>query len=227
MVDQMNNQLLTKLKFGLAAAVICIGMSAACIAQQSNDNSTQLIVPAVLRLMDEADAPAPSAGVVTKVIAKEGDRVKRGALLAKLDDSEARLAVEAAKLDVAIARQLAENDVPLRYASKAAEVADAELRRSQESIRQFAKSVSQSQIDVERLTAEKARLEQEKATQDQQAAKLELELKENRFRAARVMYERRQIRAPIDGMIVEVEVHQGAWLEAGQKAFRLVGIDRL
>lgn len=202
-------------------------LSMVSYAEELIAEEPMLSVPAVIRLMDEADAPAQAAGVIIHVMAKEGDQVTQGDLLAKLDDSEAKLAVRAAIIDVEIAQQLSENDVPLRYAIKAAEVADAELRRSQESIRQFAKSVSQSQIDVEKLTAEKARLEQERSEQDQQAARLELKLRHNRLMAAKVVYEHRQIRAPITGVVVEVEVYPGAWLEQGQKAFRVVDVARL
>ncbi len=191
------------------------------------ESSGVTVSSVVLRLLDEAEAPARSAGVVTRVEAQEGDHVKRGDLLAQLDDAEVKIAVASAKIEAAIARQAAEDDTPVRYAAKAAEAARAELRRSAESIAKFPKSVSQSQMDVERLTIEKATLEKESAQETLKQARLEQRLRESRLAAAKLELSRRQIIAPLDGVVVEVLVRAGEWLQPGQKAFRIVRTDRL
>ena len=100
--------------------------------------------------------------------------MKKGEVLAQIDDQVARMAELAAKLKYDVAHEKATNDVQVRYARKAAEVAEAELERSTESIARFAKSVSESQLDVERLTVEKTRLEAEQAEHNQQIAMLEM-----------------------------------------------------
>ncbi len=182
---------------------------------------------AVLRLVNEADAAARSTGLVINLLVSEGDVVTEGELLARLDETKAKLAVEASELELAVAMHKASNDVAIRYSEKAIEVAEAELARSEESIKKFAGSVSQSQIDVERLTAEKAKLDLELAEKEQETANLEVEQRRKEFQAAQVELERCQIRSPMVGQVVEVAVHQGAWLELGQKAFRIVNIDLL
>src|SRR5262245_32436593 len=101
----------------------------------------------VLRLLEEAEVPGQEAGVITNVAVREGQRVKQGELLAQIDDQVAKLAADAAKAKYDIAKAKATNDVRLRFAQKSTEVAEAELRRSTESIERFAKSVSQSQLD--------------------------------------------------------------------------------
>lgn len=181
----------------------------------------------VLRLLDEADAPAMSAGVLQSVEVREGDRVSAGQSLAVLDDARERIALQAAEIELKIARHTAEDDVPLRAAAKTAEAAAAELRRSEESIEKFARSISQSQIDVERLTLEQAELEHERAGQEQRKAQLQAKLLEKRVEAAKTELMRRKIVSPLDGVVVESLVRRGEWLEPGQKAFRVVRIDRL
>ena len=111
--------------------------------------------------------------------------MKQGELLAQIDDQVAKLVAEATKAKYDIARAKATNDVRLRYAQKATEVSQAELRRSTESIERFAKSVSQSQLDVEQLTVQKNRLEGEQATHEQQIATLEMKQQESELNAAR------------------------------------------
>jgi len=181
----------------------------------------------VLRLLAEADVPAQEAGVLTQVAVREGDVVKQGALLAQIDDQVARMAEQAAKLKLDVAREKATNDVQVRFASKAAEVAEAELKRSTESIARFAKSVSDSQLDVDRLNAEKTRLEAEQANHNQQIAMLEMKTAQNELDAAKVQRIRRRIVAPFDGTVVQIFVRLGEWVEPGQQALRIVNTDRL
>jgi RND family efflux transporter MFP subunit len=181
----------------------------------------------VLRLMDEAEVPAQESGVLTAVVVREGQPVKRGDVLARVDDRVARMAQLAAELACDEARQKAENDVDIRFAKKSLEVAEAELRRSTDSIERFAKSVSQSQIDVERLTVEKSRLEGEQAVHEAALNALEAKRKENELAAAKLEVARRQIVAPIDGVVVQIFVRLGEWVEPGQKAMRIVNVEKL
>ena len=158
---------------------------------------------------------------------REGQRVKQGELLAQIDDQVARLAADAAKAQYDIARAKATNDVRIRFAQKSLEVSEAELRRSTESIERFAKSVSQSQLDVEQLTVQKNRLESEQAEHEQQIAALEMKAKENELigrpgpshAAADSRAVRRRDRAGLRP--------KGEWVEPGQKALRIVNVDRL
>jgi macrolide-specific efflux system membrane fusion protein len=181
----------------------------------------------VLRLLEEAEVPAQESGVVTAVAVREGQRVKRGQLLTQIDDQVPRLAADAATSQYEIARAKASNDVKIRFAKKALQVAEAELRRSMESIERFPKSVSQSQLDVEELTVQKNRLEAEQAEHEQQIAALEMNAKKNELAAAQAEVTRRRIVAPFDGVIVQVYVRQGEWVKPGQQALRIVNVDRL
>lgn len=181
----------------------------------------------VLRLIEEAEVPAQEAGVITELAVRDGQRVKKGELLAQIDDQVARLAADAAQAQYDIARAKAANDVRMRFSKKALEVAQAELRRSTESVERFAKSVSQSQLDVERLTVEKNQLEAEQAQYEHQVALLEMKAQANELTAARALLGRRQIVAPFDGVVVQIYVRRGEWVEPGQQAVRLVNVERL
>jgi macrolide-specific efflux system membrane fusion protein len=181
----------------------------------------------VLRLLAEAEVPAQEAGIVTSLAVREGARVKQGDLLAQIDDEVAKLAEAAAQLQFDVAAAKATNDVRLRFAQKALEVSEAELKRSSESVERFAKSVSQSQLDVERLTVEKNRLELEQAMHEHQVAQLEMKTKDHERTAAKAAVSRRRIAAPIDGIVVQVLVRHGEWVQPGQPALRIVNVDRL
>ncbi len=71
---------------------------------------------AFVRVLEEADIPAREVGVLAALEAREGDLVKVGQVLSKLDDDDAKLAVARAELDLAIAERQAKNSVPVRTA---------------------------------------------------------------------------------------------------------------
>ena len=180
-----------------------------------------------LGLISEAEVAAQEGGVGASGAVRDGQQVKKGELLAQSDDEVAQLADDAAQAKYEIAKAQATNDVRIRFSKKALEVSEAELRRSTEAIQQFAKSVSQSQLDVEKLTVQKNALESEQAAHEMQIATLDMHSKENELSAARAQVERRRIVAPFDGVIVQVFLRQGEWAEPGQKALRIVNVDRL
>jgi macrolide-specific efflux system membrane fusion protein len=80
---------------------------------------------------------------------------------------------------------------------------------------------------VEKLTVERNQLESEQAQHEHQVAVLEANAKENERTAARAQVERRQILAPFDGVIVQIYVRRGEWVEPGQQALRIVNVERL
>jgi RND family efflux transporter MFP subunit len=212
----------------LACAYIVLAMMGPLIYAGEDSAASGLEVESVvLRLMEEAEVPAQEAGVVTSLSVREGQRVKQGELLAQIDDQVPRLAAEAVQAQYDITRAKAANDVRRRFAKKSLEVSQAELQRSMESIERFAKSVSQSQLDVERLTVQKNQLEAEQAEHEHQVATLEMKAQENELTAARAQVARRRIAAPFDGVVVQIYVRRGEWVEPGQKALRIVNVDRL
>jgi RND family efflux transporter MFP subunit len=229
MVETVMSNRLPVAVIGLVCAIGVRGYAADGIVTASKPASGSGIEveSVVLRLFEEAEVPAQEAGVVVNVAVREGQRVKQGELLAQLDDQVPRLAADAAKAKYDITHEKATNDVKIRFAQKALEVSEAELKRSTESIEKFAKSVSQSQLDVEKLTVQKNRLEAEEAEHEQSIAGLEMKAQENEWNAARAQIARRKIAAPFDGAIVQVYLRKGEWAEPGQKALRIVNADRL
>src|SRR4051794_3509257 len=211
--------------FGVVTAISIV--TCAFAANEKPKNSAVEVQSVAIRLLEEAEVPAQEAGVITNVAVREGQRVKQGELLTQIDDQVPRLMAEAIKAKYDIARAKATNDVRQRYAQKATDVSEAELRRSTESIEHFAKSVSQSQLDVEQLTVQKNRLEAEQARHEQEVAVLEMKREEAELNAAKAQITRRRIAAPFDGVIVQIYARKGEWAEPGQKALRIVNVDKL
>ena len=104
--------------------------------------------------------------------------------MARLDDTDAVLGLDKAKLEREIAVKQANDDVKLRFAKKALEVATAEEQRAIESRgkiyqKRFANGVGRTAADEA-----KSGLEVEAAAEDQEIARLTAKLKENAVETA-------------------------------------------
>ena len=181
----------------------------------------------VVTLIDQVDLAAREAGALEQIAVREGQTVENGAMLARLDDTDAVLGLNKAKLEREIAVKQADDDVKLRFAKKALEVATAEERRAIESAQKFSKSVSQTELDELRLTKEKAGLEVEAAKEDQEIARLTAKLKENAVETAVNNVAHRRIISPLGGMVVQIKRQRGEWVQPGDVVVRVLRLDRL
>ncbi|QDV15544.1 putative efflux pump membrane fusion protein [Gimesia panareensis] len=197
-------------------------------AEEKRSDLQSLRIDSVLvTVIEQVEVPAREEGQLTKIQVREGMTVERGALLAQLEDSEAQLLLEQAKLEYEMAQLKAKNDVDLRFARKSHEVANAELQRAKDSIQKYPKSISRTELDRLQLTAEKAELEIEQATEEAKTAQLEALLKKNAAQIAALAVQKRKVVSPISGMVVQIMIKNGEWVRPGDTVMRLLKLDRL
>jgi macrolide-specific efflux system membrane fusion protein len=202
--------------------------SIAAAEPSAGQSENRVEIPsALVKLIEQVEVPAREAGVLAAVEVRQGQMVEEGELLARIDDTVARLAEEKAGIDLRIARENAENDVNIRFANKSVEVARAELRRSVESLEKYPKSVSESEMDRLRLIVEKSVLEVEQAEREFKIAGFTRQIRENEHRAAAETVKRHQVTAPLGGMVVQVNRRRGEWVEPGEEVMRILRLDRL
>jgi RND family efflux transporter MFP subunit len=212
---------MTHMLRSILAGLLLVGYSA-CVSGQ------EIQIPNVLvKLIDELDVPAAEAGTVTEAAVHEGKTVAAGEVLIQIDDSQARYALERARIELAIAREKAASDIAFRGAERTSETAAAELQRAEESRSRLRDTVTETELERLRLAADQARLAVEKAQQEQQAARLAQDLKQVEVDFAAQQVARRQVTAPFAGMVVQVHARRGAWVEPGDKLLRVVRLDRL
>jgi multidrug efflux pump subunit AcrA (membrane-fusion protein) len=180
-----------------------------------------------ITLLDEADLSAPESGLCLELLVEEGDRVSKGDLLIRLDDSQEQLKVERSQQELAIARKQAENQVAVEIAQKAEGAARSKLNLSKKALARYPKSVPEEQIEEETFVADKAKLEIVRAEFDLEVAGLNAKLIENELLSANEKLARKQIRSSLDGVVVEVNANAGEWVEVGHKLIRVVRLNRL
>ncbi len=194
---------------------------------QSQGSSGLKIDSVLVSLIEQVEVPAREVGQLNKMLVKEGMSVQEGEVLARIEDSEAVLLLKQAKLESEMSKLKAENDVNIRFARKAYEVAKSELQRAEDSIKKYPKSISKTELDRLKLTAEKAELEIEQATEDAKTSQLEARLKQNAEEIASLAVQRRRVVAPISGMVVQIMAKNGEWVRPGDTVLRILKLDRL
>ena len=171
--------------------------------------------------------PAREAGVLVELSVKEGDTVRRGGAIARIDDSQPRFEKQkaSAEHDQAIAK--AKSDVDVRYSVAAEKVAEAEVEKAVASNRRIPGSVTQVELARLQLNQKKSELQIEQAQLERQLSSLDVQSKEVEVLAAENRIGRRQIASPIDGMSVQVYPHLGEWMQPGDPLARVVRTDKL
>ena len=137
---------------------------------------------------------AQREGLIQDVFAEEGDRVRKGQVLAQIDTRQANLAVAQARADLSEAR------ARLMTATARSSAADREARRLG----------GLGQIDaVAGQDADKAADEAQVQRGELAAARAGVEVAEQKLRTQAFEIEARQVRAPLDGRIVRRSAKPG------------------
>ena len=211
----------------ITAAATCLVLFALGDADPVGSPGVARIDSVLVTLIEQVDVPARDAGVLAKLPVREGLVIEEGAVLAELEDLEARQTVEQAQLELDVAKKEASNDLKVRFARKSHEVALAELKRATESVEKYKRSVSQSELDSLRLTADGTALEVEQAQHDLDIAQLDRRLKEDELDVATGRLERLKIVAPLAGVVVQIKGRRRQMVRPGDPMIRLVRMDRL
>ena len=150
-------------------------------------------------------------GNIVAVNVHEGDRVRRGQILAVIDDSQPRAALERAQAAVSAADHgvaAAESDYGL---------AQSTLKRYEELYSK--KSVSPQEFDEIKARAQAASARRDMAGSGQAQAKAALS-------QARTSLEYTRVRAPFDGVVTERKVDPGALAAPGMPLLTIEGSGR-
>lgn len=180
-----------------------------------------------ITIAEQVEVPALEIGIIGKLLVKEGDLVEDGQLLGSLDDTDARLTLQRAEAEAAIAEFAAQSDIGVRAGQNAHQTAKAELARALEAVEKFNKSVSQTEIDRLKLAVEQSRLSIEQAVVTQRTAELNFELRSRELAIAKRKVERHDIRARVAGRVLQVDKRPGEWIEPGKTVLKIVRLDRL
>ena len=171
----------------------------------------QTSVPGVTQALKEVKLSMTVAGRVDSILIKEGSRVRRGQLLMYLDRNLEELEVQRRRLLVGDRARLDE----LRQKEKTLIEQVAELRPLLADGGVSRKQVEDEEMALGAVVGERKALE---AAKEREQVELAL---------ARESYERRHLRAPIDGVITKVSLRTGESVAPHEPVIAVVDVSRV
>ena len=181
----------------------------------------------LVSLVEEAKVPAREPGVLVELKVREGATIRRGDVIAKIDDDQPQMEKRKAKAEHDQAVAKAESDVDVRYSVAAELVAEAEHKKALESHAKVPGSVTEVERARLMLNERKSELQIEQAELERRMAALAAASKGVELEAAENAIERRLIKSPLDGVVVQIFPHQGEWMQPGDPLARVVRADKL
>ena len=190
-------------------------------------SNVAVINDCLVTLIEDPEVSAQEPGLLVEVAVREGAMVKAGDVLARIDDSQAQSAKEIADFEQEAATEKANNDVEVRYAVAATEVANAEYEKALQSERRVRGSIGEAELNRLKLTAKRSELQIEQAEVQRVIDGLTAKTKGAEAKAAERNIERRLVKAPIDGIVVSVNGQVGEWVQPGDIVIHLIRVDKL
>ena len=210
----------------MITAMICMTLLLAAGRLQAAEDTVTL--PNCLLSMDEqAEVPAQEAGVLVKIPVREGQQVAKGETLAEIDDALAKMQYNVAYYKLQAAEKEASDDIGIRYAQAAANVAEAEYQQAMDANKKVPGTVPLAEVRRLLLKHREMILSIEKAQKEMALAALQVKVSEAELKAAETKLERFRVTAPLDAVVVEFSRHEGEWVQPGDPLMRLVRVDRL
>jgi len=186
----------------------------------SGDLVKPVIAEGTIRARHSAEMRAEISGKITRVYAEEGETLRRGQIIAKIDDREYQVAVEEARatyLQTLSLLAIEEDDLTAQSISQEVrdEFADLERQERTGEITPQERLAREIELDVQSLKGGKFRVEIAAARSGVSQARAALE-------RARLNLERTEIRAPFNGVITGLLVSPGELVTANEAICSIV-----
>lgn len=176
---------------------------------------------------------AEVGGLIEKLNVEESQHVKRGELLAELDDTEYRLNLE--RQEAARLKVLSDYLVEKRFSDKGELSVAVDEKGIQEAKDAYEKErqqyregkISQEEYEKASKNYEMVLIESGKMKEEVLAAAKNLTQNEIAVKEAQLTLEKTKIRAPFSGIVFDIQVSPHERVSAGTELFTLVNIDRI
>ncbi|MEM0924833.1 MAG: HlyD family efflux transporter periplasmic adaptor subunit [Planctomycetota bacterium] len=193
----------------------------------SESDAVVTIQQAQTSLIRNAFIASPIAGLVQSVDVQEGTSIAAGTVLVQLKRDLAEKEVRAATASLQAARLESDNDVNLRFAKRSLLVREHELRQSELANETYAGAVTEMELREIRLTVDQATLAIEQAERDLMVAQAAVIETEAAVAIAESKLQEHTIRTMVGGMVSEIDVQPGEWVEAGKPLVRVISLSEL
>ena len=214
-----------------SSLLVMLVVAALAQVTDSDPYSTQLTDPviadAVIRVADDLKLPAEEAGVLKHLSVDEGSVFRAGQKLAQIDDREPQMQKKAAQAGYAAAYERWEDDIEVTFATKAAEVAEADYQMMRQTNLIAEKTITAVELRQKKLEWDKMLLSIKKAIHEKEIAKYDAHVKRAEVEAADLAIKRRVITAPFDGVVEKLNRKQDEWVSLGDPILYVLRLDTM
>jgi membrane fusion protein, multidrug efflux system len=210
-----------------AAFVAAIAISMLVGRSYAATQEPPTLTHCLVELIDQAQVPAQEAGVVVAVKVKDGQAVTKGEPLVQMDDAIAIAERNKSQGELDAARTKADSDIDIRYAQKAQGVAYFTWRKYVEANQKTAGAIAETEVKRAELDEQRAALQIDQSKIERKVAEYTAAAKSAEVAAAKEGIAHRQIKSPLDGIVLEVVPHEGEWVKPGDTVAHVVRMDRL
>ena len=179
----------------------------------------------VVKFIRQSSIPAEVEGKLVQLLVEEGDNVEAGQVIAVIDDTQAKLAVELKEAEEKEALLNATNEVNLKDAVNSEKLAKAEAKSFKLLHEQNA--IPFYEFLKKELEAVRATLRIELAEMQGQIAKVQYKAKQSEREMTEHQLSKHQIKAEYGGFIETRNAHLGDWVQPGSPIADMVQLDRL
>jgi RND family efflux transporter MFP subunit len=165
----------------------------------------------VARPKSVVDLGSADQGILTELRVDRGDIVEKGTVVAQLDSQLQALNVELTRLK-------AESDVEIRSNDARIAFREAETKRAQD--------LHDREV-VSTRALEEAKIEGHLAELALETSRLERQMAEVEHKQARVLHDRRSVRSPVAGVVVELSAATGEFVYEQKHLMQIAEIDPL
>ncbi|MCR5162492.1 MAG: biotin/lipoyl-binding protein, partial [Thermoguttaceae bacterium] len=163
----------------------------------------------------EVDVPAEEAGVLMKLYITDFQQIKADDLIVQIDDRQAKMAVNVAEAKKESAEIQMKNNVNVRYAMAARDVANAEVLQADEANHKVPNTVPVVEYNRLILSRTQATLQIEQAEQEIKVAGENYKVAKAELEAAQLDQTKFEVHSPHDGVVMELYRKEGEWLKPG------------
>lgn len=212
------------MRFSMPTLIAALLITAPLIAQDSGPLEIRA-ENCMVQYINKVDIPAKAEGSLTLLKFEEGDTVTEGDVIAVIDDTAAKLAVELKKAEYKEAILTADNDVNLEDAKNSAKLAKAESEAYKELRREGA--IPFWEMEKKNLEAKRQDLRIKLAEMEQKVVMIKMIGKGSELEMAEFELTKRSITSPATGFIETRIAQLGQWVQAGSPIATLIQMDKL
>jgi multidrug efflux pump subunit AcrA (membrane-fusion protein) len=215
------------MRIRIATFAASLAISTLVVRSYAATQEPPTLTHCLVELIEQAQVPAQEAGVIVAVKVKDGQAVTKGETLVQMDDAIAKAERDKSQGELNAAREKANSDIDIQYAIAAKGVAYFTWQKYVEANKKTAGAIAETEVRRAELDHERSRLQIDQSKIERKVAEYTAAAKSAEVAAANEGIAHREIKSPLDGVVLEIVPHEGEWVKPGDTVAHVVRMDRL